>query len=258
LLQFNKNIYRKRIIHNPKLRIIFIHHAGGSALSYFKFCEYFPKSWEICFLEIPGRGRDISEKPIQNREELHSFLDFTTKELNDSPIALFGHSMGAHIAFEYAHFLRIKNNSSLALLAISGKNPPKINPSDHDGTPLHLKSNETLLERIKSMGGTPAEFFESPELMDFFLPILKDDLNLCYQLETTCLKFLKLNVPISIFAGKQDERALPQEMLGWRNFTTSHFMVQEYQGGHFYFQGLEQDIAQDIIQNLTHLNLVTN
>ncbi len=256
MLKYTKNIYRMQRLNKLNLRIIFIHHAGGSALSYFKFCEYFPKSWEICFLELPGRGREISEKPIQNREELHHFLDIITKELNDVPLAIFGHSMGAHIAYEYGHFLNIKNTPPLIWLAISGKKSPKTNTNCQDGIPLHLRSQEALLERIKSMGGTPKEFFESPELMEYFLPILKSDLSLCYQLETTCLGFPKLKTPISIFSGTEDERAPVKEMLCWKDFTTSHFMAQKFAGGHFYFQGIEQNIAQRMIQSLTNLNLI--
>lgn len=257
-LQFNKNIYRKKSFDKPRLRIIFIHHAGGSALNYFNFSECFPESWEICFLEIPGRGRNMSEKPIQNREELYRFFKITTIEPNHIPLALFGHSMGAHIAFEYAHFLNIQGNSPLIWLGISGKKPPKINSNYHGKIPLHLKSNKVLLARIRSMGGTPAAFFESPELMKFFLPILKSDLNLCYQLETTCPHFPKLEIPISIFAGNQDKKVRPQEMRDWKYFTANIFTVQEYQGGHFYFQGFENDIAQGIIQNLTDLNLISD
>ena len=73
----------------------------------------------------------------------------------------------------------------------------------------------------------------------------------------SCLKFPKLETPITIFSGNQDERALPQEMLGWKNYTTNHFMTQEFRGGHFYFQGFEQDVAQRIIQNLADLNFIS-
>lgn len=257
MLYFKRNIYRTKKIKKPKLRLIFIHHAGGSAFIYFKFAELFPDTWEICFLELPGRGKDKSEKAIQNRNELYNFFEFTTSQFNDEiPLALFGHSMGAQIIFEYAHYLHKINNHSLKWLAISAKKPPKKVLNDHNNLPLCFSSNEVLIEKLKLLGGTPNEFFESQELMNFFLPILKKDLLLCHNLESTCFQPSALKIPITIFSGSQDLGALPHEMEEWKDFTTSHFTAQKFNGGHFYFQGIENKISQTIIQYLNQSNLI--
>lgn len=74
MLNFSKNIYKADSAIKPELRFVFFHHAGGSAANYFDFYEYFPKSWEVCFVELPGRGSAISQNLIHSRDELKLFL----------------------------------------------------------------------------------------------------------------------------------------------------------------------------------------
>lgn len=249
LLKYNHFIYKKNQINNPKLRIIINHHAGGSSASYFKFCEYFPNNWDICFLDLPCRGIDFFENPIKNREDLYLFFDKYLKNFNDIPLALFGHSMGAHIAYEMAHYLKQKKDSPLVWLGVSGKKAPNIFKKEIS-TPVYLNTNESLTNWLKSIGGTPSEFFESPDLLEFFLPILRNDLSLYYNLENQLVCFNKLDVPISIFSGISDEKALPNEMSKWKEFTLNKHFLNEFEGGHFYFQGKEEVVANKIIENI--------
>lgn len=136
------------------------------------------------------------------------------------------------------------------------KRPP-IKLNEEREVPVHLFSNLALVERLKEMGGTP-KIFENPELMDFYLPILRSDLTLCFKLETSSSGFPKLNIPISTFAGRDDEGALPSEMKDWRHFTTSAVDNAEFEGGHFYFHGIESQIASRILNNISKIKLKEN
>ena len=90
-------------------------------------------------------------------------------------------------------------------------------------------------------------------LLDFYLPILKGDLQLCHELETPTPNYQKLNIPISIFSGSHDERASLKQMQHWQNYTTNKFTAKEFNGGHFYYQGIEKELAKSIIQNIENI-----
>ncbi|APJ04117.1 thioesterase II family protein [Silvanigrella aquatica] len=253
MLAYHNHIYHKKSDESAKLRILFIHHAGGSAIHYFQFSDLFPKYWDISFLEIPGRGTEKSNYKVENRENLYSLFDEISSSISDIPLALFGHSFGAHIAYELAQYFQLKKNSPLIWLGISGKKPPHIylkNKSDYE--PAYLRSFDSLLQWLKSMGGTPQEFFNSPELMDYFIPILRNDLKLCHNLETSLPHFPKLEIPIGLFSGISDNRVSLEAIKEWELYSIFPTQLEKFAGGHFYFQNAEQILTDKIVNQIHH------
>ena len=150
MLKYNNHLYKANFITKPKLRVLFIHHGGGSALNYFKFKEYFPSKWEIIFLDMPGRSSHISENHIKNRKELQIFSEKIIPDLKNVPLAIFGHSMGALIAFEFANFIHLTKQIDVIWLGISGKKPPNIANKSNSKMPIYLSSNEHLKKSSKN------------------------------------------------------------------------------------------------------------
>ena len=252
MFKYNKYIFKKSQIKKPKLRLLISHHAGGSSSNYFNFSNFFPEDWDICFLDLPCRISDFSDTFIKNRFDLQEFIELYLKDFNDAPLALFGHSFGAHISFEIAHLLLSKNENYPLWLGISATLPPHLIKNEVT-LPNYLKSNELLIKWMKNIGGTPIEIFDAPELLELFLPVLKNDLTLFHNLSNNPRSLAKLKIPISIFSGKEDQKAPLIEMSNWKNYTDSNFIMNEYEGGHFYFQGKENIIVENIISNLNKL-----
>jgi surfactin synthase thioesterase subunit len=254
MIKYNKYIYKKNEIKDPKLRLLINHHAGGSSTTYFNFCNFFPENWDICFLDLPNRGIDFSDDFVRNRDELINFVDKYLKDLNDVPLALFGHSLGGYISFEIAHQLSLQKENSLIWLGISATKPPNLLKKDVS-LPEYLNSSELLIKWMKDVGGTPDEFFNSSELLNLFLPVIKNDLTLFHNLNSNPVYFEKLKIPISIFSGMKDMKASPIEMSNWRNFTEKEFSQNEYEGGHFYFQGKEKILVNSILNSLNKISI---
>ncbi|KAB7575706.1 thioesterase, partial [Verminephrobacter sp. Larva24] len=53
-------------------------------------------------MQLPGRGRRLSEAPFTELPSLLDAMDEGLRELTDRPYVLFGFSMGAILAFELA------------------------------------------------------------------------------------------------------------------------------------------------------------
>lgn len=85
------------------LRMYCFPHSGGSPGEYMRWSDRLPGT-EVWGVQLPGRGSRLAESPFTDMPELVdavvSGLGFT------GPYVLFGHSLGALVAFETAHALR--------------------------------------------------------------------------------------------------------------------------------------------------------
>jgi medium-chain acyl-[acyl-carrier-protein] hydrolase len=79
------------------------------------------------------------------------------------PFALFGHSMGALLAFEVARHLRRRGKSAPVCLVVSAHRAPHI-PDEQDK--IHDKPTSDFLEELRRLNGTPAEVLRNDELVE--------------------------------------------------------------------------------------------
>lgn len=111
-----------------RVRLICIPFAGSSANSYREWSTYLPAHVEVVPIPLPGRGNHLDEPATDSAEMLAGrVLDGLVSYL-DRPFALFGHGMGALIAFELARQLRAKGVEPVQVFA-SGCKAPRV-PSD--------------------------------------------------------------------------------------------------------------------------------
>lgn len=115
------------------------------------------------------------------------------------PWAIFGHSMGACVAFEVCLELQRRRRSRLdlnpaaspptlpSLLIASGSRPPSWRQASHPSAiqraaaqtvPSYLLSDDEFLAHLAALGGTPAEVLQNRELMEYCLPFLRADFEL--------------------------------------------------------------------------------
>lgn len=87
------------------MRLVCLPHAGGSASSYFSMSAALTPSVETLSVQYPGRYDRRKEPCIESIPELAEAIFTALFEWADRPLALFGHSMGAVLAFEVARRL---------------------------------------------------------------------------------------------------------------------------------------------------------
>jgi surfactin synthase thioesterase subunit len=152
-----------------------------------------------------------------------------TAQVQDDEFAFFGHSMGSMIAYELTLALR-RNGERLPIHNFfSGRAAPHM-PCEQSN--LHLLSDDAFKEALLQLGGTPAQFFEYPELMETFYPLLRNDFMLA-QTDFSERPIEALDTDITVFFGS-DEDFSDEAMMGWRKHTDKCCSLHVLRGDHFF------------------------
>jgi surfactin synthase thioesterase subunit len=217
---------------NPSLRLIAFHHAGGSATMYHPLAAELPADWELLLLDLPGRGKRYSEPPITTMPEVVARAVEDVRPWLDTPVALFGHSLGAIVAAEVGRACE-QIGAPPVWVGVSARVAPTLQPQARRLS--QLDDNE-LLDSIRALGGTSDAVWAHPELRDHFLRVVRADIAALesYRPEPDRPA---LGCPMTAFAGTSDVWAPPTTMRPWARETRSDFRIRLFEGGHFYFLG---------------------
>ncbi|MFI6072055.1 thioesterase II family protein [Actinoplanes sp. NPDC051343] len=217
---------RFRPAERPAARLFCFPHAGGSATYFFPVAKAMPAGVEVVAVQYPGRQDRRGEPCIT---DLRTMADAVAARLDDLlgvPFALFGHSMGATVAYEVALRLEKGGRDPHAVFA-SGRRAP----SRFRDERVHLRSDDGLLEEMKALGGTDPRMFDD-EMIRAMLPSLRAD----YRAVETYRgdPGEKLTCPLVVLTGDADPHVSDDEARAWREHTTGRFELLRYPGGHFF------------------------
>lgn len=223
------------------LRLFCFPYAGGGDSIFRSWQQSLSDTIEVCPVQLPGRGSRIAEPPCADMNQLVRCAAQALAPYLDKPFALFGHSMGALIAFELARHMRRESSAQPVHLFVSGRPSPQTisDPSDLDQLDSELP--EMLQREIRN-----------PELRELVLPVLRADLALCksyiYTPETPFL------FPITAFGGLDDHGVARHSLEGWREHTTGPFVLRMLPGDHFFLdtyrllllEAISKELEQDM------------
>lgn len=239
---------------NPEadLRLFCFPYAGGSSQIFRTWSEDLPATIEVCPAEYPGHGRRLKDPLVQDLktlvEEISSamFPKGTGEAIAlDKPFALFGHSMGALIAFELTRTLRDQDQPLPQHLFVSGRRAPQLPDND---PPTHNLSDAELMKKLRWLNGTSNTVLNDPEMMQLMLPILRADFAVCetYQYQEKP----PLPCPITALGGWRDPATKSGGLKGWRDHTTATFRKKTFPGNHFFLHSAQKRLLKFIGQQL--------
>lgn len=229
-------------------RIVAIPHAGAGPTVFRQAAALLPAGLELLAVELPGHGRRLSEPPFDRSAPLvAALLPAVADAVRGRDWMLFGHSMGAFLAFELCRALRRAGLALPRRLVVSGRRPPDYPAPELD---LHrLPDDEFVHELTRRYDGIPAVIRGEPELMRLFLPVLKADFAV---FETyRYVEEPPLDLPIAIWGGRDDPQTA--QMDGWAGLASGPASRRLFDGGHFYLtdrpdrfaRALAEEAAQD-------------
>ncbi len=214
-----------------RFRLLCLPHAGGGASTFRAWSAEAPAWLDICALQLPGREARLAEPPYREMRALISALTEALSEASVLPYALFGHSVGALIAFEWIRSLRRRGLPLPSRLFVSSCPAPNLPVR---ARPLHREPDAALVEQLAALGGLPQEA-QHPELLPLVLPAFRADLALA---ETYAFQpEPPLPLGISAFGGRSDPHVPRSELEAWREQTQGPFSLHLLAGDHFYLHG---------------------
>ena len=211
------------------LRLICFSHAGGLSSVFYPWARRLPRAVEVGVVQLPGRGARIAEAPFKDVRSVVAEVAPVLRAYGNASFVLFGHSMGALLAFELARALKSSDVRPRALI-VSGARAPHVTVRE---TALHRLPDAALVtEMAERYNRVPASLLNDAEALELFLPPLRADLEL---LETYAHQPGEpLDCPLFAFGGATDAEVSGGDLLRWREQTRQAFRAQLFPGGHFY------------------------
>lgn len=234
--------YRPGIRQDVRGRLICFPYAGGSPTMYANWATRLPPGVELIAVRLPGRDMRFREPAVSDWPTLLASLQPALAPLLDMPFALFGHSLGASIAYELAARLDDQSKVRFAHLIVSGRHPPC---SPQPRPPMHDLPRQAFLTRLRELNGIPPEILANEPLMQLLEPTLRADIKLAETWKPADEQSLR--VAVTALAGASDDIAPPALVLGWKRHTTSTFTFHIFAGDHFFIHSAAMEIIDSLV-----------
>ena len=223
------------------MRLYLLPYAGGSAKSYRELQQLFSSMVDVVPLDIPERRRAYIEPPepmtirtMARRIAIHIGND-------REPSVLFGHSMGALLAFEVIRELIVIHGYLPRLVIVSGHRAPHLKQARER---LHDLPDTEFDHRLTLFSATPREVLAHQEMMSLLRPRIRRDFQAC---ETYCYVEGKvLPVPMVCMGGDTDAGVSPDELYAWSLHSSDFLGCRLFPGGHFYFLEHRSAVVNEI------------
>jgi medium-chain acyl-[acyl-carrier-protein] hydrolase len=221
-------------------------HAGGAATLFHRWPSLLPPSVRVVGIEPPGRGLRFTEEPLDDwdvivRDAIEQLS--LCGALAGTKLALFGHSMGAHVAYEVA--CALARRTPPVHLFVAGQTAPD---STFEDPPLSHLADAAFLEELRRRGGISDEVLANRELVELFLPILRADFRAYEGFERRS----RPAIPTSITAlGATEDVTVPLEELdGWQRHTHGRFAKHVLVGDHFFVRAAQEEVVGIVSREL--------
>jgi medium-chain acyl-[acyl-carrier-protein] hydrolase len=229
---------------NAKFRLICFPFAGGGISTYLPWARHLDSHIELSIVQLPGRGVRLFDEPYRTMGEMVQDLSDAIKNLDYKDTILFGHSMGAKVAYEVTLSLKDSVQYPIHLIA-SGSAAPNV---ERQKERIHHLANDLFVEKIGALNGTPQEVLGNPEIIELLLPSLKADFEIIENYINR--NEAKQPIPVSVLAGDKDELDIGS-IYAWFQMFTKNTGIHWVDGDHFFVDSNPSctiAMVKDIIQ----------
>ncbi|KIF76837.1 oleoyl-ACP hydrolase [Streptomyces sp. 150FB] len=228
---------------DAQVRLVCFPHAGSSAPFYFSLSAQAGPGIDVLSVQYPGRQDRRLEPLIDDVGTLAEQVVTALRPWLDRPVALFGHSLGATVAFEAARRLEAAGQHPLRLFA-SGRRAPSRRRDEH----VHQRDDAGLMAEMRRLSGTDQRIFGEEELMRMILPVIRND----YRAAETYVyrDATPLHCPVDVLTGDSDPKVTPAEAEAWRVHTTGPASTHVYTGGHFFLADHQGEVLDLVRRTL--------
>jgi surfactin synthase thioesterase subunit len=212
-------------------------HAGGAATGYRKLALALAAGGGDAYIvQYPQRAERLNEPAAATVQDLARSLFVAGPWRQVAPLRLFGHSMGAVVAFEFARIAESRGAAVEKLWASAAPAPCAV-----AAKPDLPTSHDDLLVDMTDFGGTDVELLADPEFAELLVTAMRADYAAINRY--TCSPDIRIAADISALGAHGDLRVDAAELELWQSHTAGAFDLDWYDGGHFYLDDHIDDVA---------------
>ncbi|MEU8814713.1 alpha/beta fold hydrolase [Actinoplanes sp. NPDC048796] len=210
------------------LPLLCLPYAGAGASAFRGWSAFCGPGLEIVPVQLPGREELIDEEPYRDAgRAADGLLPGIRRRLGDHrAVALFGHSMGALLAYEVACRLAALPGMTVSLLVVSASHAPGTSRR-HTVTGL---PDDEFLDGLRRYAGYWPAALDDPDFRELMLPVLRADAELHERHRPDGGR--RLSAPVLAVRGADDPMVERTETARWAEWTSGPFTSAELPGGH--------------------------
>jgi surfactin synthase thioesterase subunit len=227
------------------IQLVCLPHAGGSASFYFPMSQALAPAVDVLCVQYPGRQDRRDEPGIT---EIGAYADALISQIlpwTDRPLAFFGHSMGAVLAFEVTRRLERDHGVTPVRIFASGRR----SPASHRHETVHLRDDDGVVEEMRELSGTDGRILGDEEILRMVLPAIRTDYTAIENYRASAED--SVQAPITVLTGDADPRTSSEEAEAWAAHTSGAFDIHRFPGGHFFLANHQEQILKIVSEELT-------
>ena len=206
-----------------RMRVLAIPQAGMGAWAFHGWQAALPETVELLPVELPGRNSRMLEPKGQSMRQLVTALvDALTETLRETPFVVFGHSLGAWVAYELVAELLRRKQAPPLLLVVSGVRPPHLSALENDADKIspgisHLDDKEFWSHFERRYGRNPD--LADSNTQQFVLPLLRADFGIVEKYTPSRTSDDPLPCPLIAACANGDNRLADGQLSQWSAYT---------------------------------------
>ena len=237
----NVGIFRPQPRDDAVLRLICFPFAGGGASTYRLWSRHLPDTVDVIAVHPAGRAHRYREAPLRSINAMVAAHRADLQPWLDRPVALFGHSLGAIVAAEFARALEAEGNPPVHLFVSSR---PRLDLRRHIHALEEAEFIDAMNERYQ---GIPGEILEHPDILALLLPALRADVE---ALEKYQRQGAAIRTATHVFGGSLDRAVSRADLKFWREEVEGPCRIRLFPGDHFYLEAQRDNLLAEITATL--------
>lgn len=226
--ELDPGLWLRRYVPAPqaRARLVCFPHAGGSASYFHPLAVSLAPQVDVISLQYPGRQDRRHEPLVPDVAACADLITAALATLPPAPTVLFGHSLGAMLAFEVA-CRQERAGAGPSALVVSGRRGPGTVRDEA----VHQLDDDGLIAAIKDLDGANAALLDD-EIMRMSLPAIRSDFRAAEMY--VCPAGQTVACPLTVLMGDDDPKSTLEEARQWQEHSTGAFRMKVWPGGHFY------------------------
>ncbi|WAZ20004.1 alpha/beta fold hydrolase [Streptomyces cinnabarinus] len=243
--QFDTWFRRYEPVSPGAVKLLALPHAGGSAPYFLPLARALAPGLDVLCVQYPGRLDRHREPALTDLRELAERVYRALVAAPAGPVVLFGHSMGAVLAYEIARRLESSGGGELLGVIASGRRAPHRFREET----VHLRDDDGIVAEIRELSGTDPGVLDDEELLRMVLPALRADYRAVETYRETP-GVSPLSAPVTVLTGESDSRVSLDDARAWEELTSGTFRFRSFPGGHFYLNGRPGEVTAAIRESV--------